>query len=127
MNTVKIHTEEIDAHAEVLALDIHEHLRRMQYGELGHPFPYLRVTEIREALERFKPRTAEDRFALLERGYTFYWFSAEGDCTGKVHRYCSVSSPSGQKLTDITHGFESLKEALDFVLDMEEHQGALAG
>tara|TARA_Y100001937_G_scaffold19083_1_gene26376 strand:- start:357 stop:740 length:384 start_codon:yes stop_codon:yes gene_type:complete len=125
MNTVKIHTAQIDKYIEVLGLDAREQLCRMQYGQLGHPHPYLRVREVIEALKSCKPRTAEDRFALLERGYTFYWFSAEGDCTGKVHKYCSVSSPSGQKLTDISHGFESLEEALDFVLDMEEHEGAL--
>ena len=120
MNKVEIHTEKIDKYIEVLGLDAKGSLRRMQYGELGYPHPYLSVREITEALKAHKPRTAEDRFALLERGYTFYWFSAEGECTGKVHRYCSVSSPSGQKLTDITHGFESLKEALDYILDMEE-------
>ena len=125
MNTVKIHTENIDPYTEVLALDANEGLSRMQYGELGYPNPYLRVTEIRAALQEFKPRTYEDRFALLEKGYTYYWFAAEGS-TGSKHRYCGVSSPEGQSLTGISHAFETLTEALDYILDMEE-QGALAG
>lgn len=125
MNTIKIHTEKIDPYTEVLALDANEGLSRMQYGELGYPNPYLRVTEIRAALQEFKPRTYEDRFALLEKGYTFYWFSAEGSA-GSKHRYCGVSSPEGQSLTGVSHGFETLTEALDYILDMEE-QGALAG
>ncbi len=125
MNTVKIHTENIDPYTEVLALDANEGLSRMQYGELGYPNPYLRVTEIRAALQEFKPRTYEDRFALLEKGYTYYWFAAEGS-TGSKHRYCGVSSPEGQSLTGVSHAFETLTEALDYILDMEE-QGALAG
>jgi hypothetical protein len=125
MNTVKIHTEDIDPYTEVLALDANEGLSRMQYGELGYPNPYLRVTEIRAALQEFKPRTYEDRFALLEKGYTYYWFAAEGS-TGSKHRYCGVSSPEGQSLTGVSHAFETLTEALDYILDMEE-QGALAG
>ncbi len=124
MNTVKIHTENIDPYTEVLALDANEGLSRMQYGELGYANPYLRVTEIRAALQEFKPRTYEDRFALLEKGYTYYWFAAEGS-TGK-HKYCGVSSPEGQSLTGVSHAFETLTEALDYILDMEE-QGALAG
>ena len=125
MHTVKIHTADIDPHTEVMGLDKKEYLRRMKYGELGYPHPYLRVSEIRAALQEFKPRTYEDRFALLEKGYTFYWFAAES-ITGSKHRYCGVSSPEGQSLTGVSHGFETLTEALDFVLDMEE-QGALAG
>jgi len=125
MNTVKIHTENIDPYTEVLALDANEGLSRMQYGELGYPNPDLRVTEIRAALQEFKPRTYEDRFALLEKGYTYYWFAAEGS-TGSKHRYCGVSSPEGQSLTGVSHAFETLTEALDYILDMEE-QGALAG
>jgi len=125
MNTVKIHTENIDPYTEVLALDANEGLSRMQYGELGYPNPYLRVTEIRSALQEFKPRTYEDRFALLEKGYTYYWFAAEGS-TGSKHRYCGVSSPEGQSLTGVSHAFETLTESLDYILDMEE-QGALAG
>jgi len=125
MNTIKIHTAKIDPLTEVLALDKDEYLIRMQYGELGSPHPYLRVSEIRAALEQFKPRTYEDRFALLEKGYTFYWFRA-GGATDSKHRYCGVSSPSGQRLTGAEHAFETLTEALDYILDMEE-QGALAG
>lgn len=125
MNTIKIHTEKIDPYTEVLALDANEGLSRMQYGELGYPNPYLRVTEIRAALQDFKPRTYEDRFALLEKGYTYYWFRA-GGTKDSEYRYCGVCSPSGQRLTGVEHAFETLTEALDYILDMEE-QGALAG
>ena len=125
MHTIKIHTADIDPYTEVLALDSNEGLSRMQYGELGYPNAYLRVSEIRAALQEFKPRTYEDRFALLEEGYTYYWFTAEGSM-GSNHRYCGVSSPSGQRLTGVEHAFETLTEALDYILDMEE-QGALAG
>ena len=97
----------------------------MKYGELGYPNPYLRVTEIRAALQEFKPRTCEDRFALLEKGYTYYWFRA-GGTKDSEYRYCGVCSPSGQRLTGVEHAFETLTEALDYILDMEE-QGALAG
>ena len=125
MNTVKIHTADIDPHTEVMGLDKKEYFRRMKYGELGYPNPYLRVTEIRAALEQFKPRTVEDRFALLEKGYTYYWFRA-GGTKDSEYRYCGVCSPSGQRLTGVEHAFETLTEALDYILDMEE-QGALAG
>ena len=124
MNTVKIHTEDIDPYTEVLALDANEGLSRMQYGELGYPNPYLRVTEIRAALQEFKPRTCEDRLRYW-RSYTYYWFRA-GGTKDSEYRYCGVCSPSGQRLTGVEHAFETLTEALDYILDMEE-QGALAG
>ena len=94
----------------------------MQYGELGYPNPYLRVLKS----EPHCRVQAKDMWSsLLEKGYTYYWFRA-GGTKDSEYRYCGVCSPSGQRLAGVEHAFETLTEALDYILDMEE-QGALAG
>ena len=125
MNTVKIHTEDIDPYTEVLALDANEGLSRMKYGELGYPNPYLRVTEIRAALQEFKPRTCRGQVRAPGEGLHLLLVPRRGTKDSE-YRYCGVCSPSGQRLTGVEHAFETLTEALDYILDMEE-QGALAG
>ena len=119
---IEVHTAEIDPHTEVFALDVDDvSLQRLQYGEVGSPNPYVKVADVTKALQPKSPRTDQERMDLIDNeGYTYCYHICSGAITGRAHRSVALFSPSGQQLTDSTHAFETLREALDFVLDMEE-------
>ena len=119
---IEVHTAEIDPHTEVFALDVDDvSLQRLQYGEVGSPNPYVKVADVTKALQPKPPRKDSDLLDLIDKkGYTYTFFACSGAITGRAHRFVALFSPSGQQLTDSTHAFETLREALDFVLDMEE-------
>ena len=43
-----------------------------------------------------------------------------GEVTKSKHRCVAIFSPTGQQLTGVAEGFETVREALGYVLDMEE-------
>ena len=55
-----------------------------------------------------------------DEGYTYCYHICSGAITGRAHRFVALFSPEGQQLTDTSHAFETLREALDYVLDMKE-------
>ena len=119
---IEVHTKEIDPHTEVFALDVDEaSLQRLQYGEVGSPHPYVKVSDVTEALQPKAPRTDKERMDLIDdEGYTYCYHICSGAITGRAHRFVALFSPEGQQVTDTSHAFETLREALDYVLDMEE-------
>jgi hypothetical protein len=119
-NTIQVRTEPVDPHTPVLAKDDYGHLRFQHYGEVGEPYKYILLSDAEDALEFEKPSTDADRMCLLEEGYTYCWYSSVGSVTGNRYRWVAVFSPNGQQLTDSSHCFETITEALDFVLDMEQ-------
>lgn len=116
-NTVKIHTAKVDNYTPVIALDEDSNLAFGHYGEFGCG-PYLRVDELMAALKTHEPRTAADHMALLDAGYTYCWYVTIPFTDND--KYIAVFDPYGKQLTDSSHFFQNLTEALDYVLDMEE-------
>ena len=119
---IEVHTKEIDPHTEVFALDVDEaSLQRLQYGEVGSPHPYVKVADVTEALQPKAPRSDSDLLDLIDnQGYTYCFFAGEGEVTKSKHRCVAIFSPTGQQLTGVAEGFETVREALGYVLDMEE-------
>jgi hypothetical protein len=119
---IEVHTKEIDPHTEVFALDVDEvSLQRLQYGEVGSPHPYVKVADVTEALKPKAPRSDSDLLDLIDnQGYTYCFFAGEGEVTKSKHRCVAIFSPTGQQLTGVAEGFETVREALGYVLDMEE-------
>ena len=119
---IEVHTKEIDPHTEVFALDVDEaSLQRLQYGEVGSPHPYVKVSDVTEALQPKAPRSDSDLLDLIDnQGYTYCFFASEGEVTKNKHRCVAIYSPTGQQLTGVAEGFETVREALGYVLDMEE-------
>lgn len=119
---IEVHTKEIDPHTEVFALDVDEaSLQRLQYGEVGSPHPYVKVADVTEALQPKAPRSDSDLLDLIDnQGYTYCFFASEGEVTKNKHRCVAIFSPTGQQLTGVAEGFETVREALGYVLDMEE-------
>ena len=119
---IEVHTKEIDPHTEVFALDVDEaSLQRLQYGEVGTPHPYVKVADVTEALQPKAPRSDSDLLDLIDnQGYTYCFFASEGEVTKNKHRCVAIYSPTGQQLTGVAEGFETVREALGYVLDMEE-------
>jgi hypothetical protein len=122
MNEIKVSTEQIDPHTEVFALDVDDvSLQRLQYGEVGSPYPYVKVADVAKALEQKAPRSDSDLLDLIDnQGYTYCFFASEGEVTKNKHRCVAIYSPNGQQLTGVAEGFETVREALGYVLDMEE-------
>ncbi len=122
MNEIKVSTEQIDPYTEVFALDVDDvSLQRLQYGEVGIPHPYVKVADITKALQQRTPRCDSDLLDLIDnQGYTYCFFAAEGEVTKNEHRCVAIYSPTGQQLTGVAEGFETVREALGYVLDMEE-------
>ena len=59
---IEVSTAEIDPHTEVFALDVDDvSLQRLQYGEVGSPYPYVKVADVAKALEQKAPRSASLR------------------------------------------------------------------
>ena len=119
---IEVHTKQIDPHTEVFALDVDEaSLQRLQYGEVGSPPPYVKVADVTEALKPKSLRTDKERMDLIDdEGYTYCYHICSGAITCRAHRFVALFSPEGQQLTDTSHAFETLREALDYVLDMKE-------
>ena len=122
MNKIEVRTAEIDPHTEVFALDVDDvSLQRLQYGEVGSPHPYVRVADITRALQQKTPRSDGDLLDLIDnKGYTYCFFAAKGEVTENEHRCVAIYAPNGQQLTGVAEGFETVREALGYVLDMEE-------
>ena len=119
MKDIKVRTEEIDPYTQVYALDVDEEsVQLTQYGQVGHPYPYILVEDVANALKSSVPYTNEDRMELLEEGYTYYWHRSFCPYKNESHRFIAVFSPTGQQITNSSHGFETLREALDYILDM---------
>ena len=128
MNKIEVRTAEIDPHTEVFALDVDDvSLQRLQYGEVGSPHPYVRVADITRALQQRTPRCDSDLLDLIDnKGYTYCFFAAKGEVTENEHRCVAIYAPNGQQLTGVAEGFETVREALGYVLDMEEQsQGGI--
>ena len=122
MNKIEVSTAEIDPYTEVFALDVDDvSLQRLQYGEVGIPHPYVRVADITKALQQRAPRCDSDLLDLIDnQGYTYCFFAAEGEVTKNEHRCVAIYSPTGQQLTGVAEGFETVREALGYVMDMED-------
>ena len=125
---IEVHTAEIDPHTEVFALDVDDvSLQRLQYGEVGSPNPYVKVADITKALQPKPPRKDSDLLDLIDKkGYTYTFFASVGEVTRGKHRCVAIYSPTGQQLTGLAEGFENVRDALHYVLDMEEQsQGGI--
>lgn len=118
--TVKIHTAEVDNHTPVIALDSDGNLVIDHYGCFGTG-PYLRLDEVFAALKTHEARTAADHMALLDAGYTYVWYVTTPFTASD--KYIGVFDPNGNQLTDSSHFFQTITEALDYVLDMEVNNG----
>ena len=126
--TIEVHTAEIDPHTEVFALDVDDaSLQHLKYGEVGSPYPYVKVADVAKALQPKTPRNDSDLLDLIDnQGYTYCFFASEGEVTRSKHRCVAIYSPTGQQLTGVAEGFENVRDALGYVLDMEEQsQGGI--
>ena len=119
---IEVSTKEIDPHTEVFALDVDDvSLQRLQYGEVGSPHPYVKVADVTKALQPKAPRSDSDLLDLIDnQGYTYCFFAAKGEVTENEHRCVAIYAPTGQQLTGVAEGFETVREALGYVLDMQE-------
>lgn len=113
-NTVKIHTAKIDNHIKVIALDVDEESLQfaLDYGEVGYPYPYIRIDEAVAALKTHEPRTDSSRVAFIE-GQRY-----DVQCTqGIWYIYDNETKES------VLSEFDTWTQAVDALMDMQE--GAL--
>jgi hypothetical protein len=116
---MKIHTKKIDPYTPVIALtDDAAKISITRYGEIGSPLPYILVSEVIAKLQS-ESRSDADRFEYLKENELE--ITHEYNIDGQLD-FVSVHNSHGCELVGERHYIKDIREAMDYVMDMDEVQ-----